>query len=292
MRFQWFQDVPRNVTRREYDRLKLLDLCTFGLGALSVSMAIAALTGMTLQTSNDLAEIAGLSIEEAVNYSGDRIDLVKLEGFLVADDAPAMPDDEAQQVIRGQLTLIARGSSGSGSDESAEPLREVLWTWEDAAESVYLSDGDRRLPLAFDLVKLPMVDDEGDLSAEVVWAGESARISQPVAVDYGSQRFPLASETWNDEDSVFVDLERQLLPHGESVVVVAGLESTPQGPQLIDPLGDRLQVLPGTEADIRRQGESTRRLFAVLWVPLAIASFFVGRSAWALRREFAERSNL
>ncbi len=52
-------------------------------------------------------------------------------------------------------------------------------------------------------------------------------------------------------ESVFKDFERETLPYGQSVVVVASLETTTGGNRLINPLGNRLQVLMGTEETIR-----------------------------------------
>jgi hypothetical protein len=88
-----------------------------------------------------------------------------------------------------------------------------------------------------------------------------------------------------------VDVERAVLSQGASAVVVAGLEVTPDGNQLVDPLGDRLQVNLGTEAEIREQGQRTRVMFFILAIPAGIASFFLGRSALAMRREFVWMSN-
>lgn len=292
MRYQWFQDVPRNVPKREYQQLQFLNFCAIGLGLTSTMLAIGAVTGLTMQTSRELAQVDTMSIVEAATYEGDRIDLIKLEGYLVADEAPAMPDDEARKVIRGALTLSARGDADSGSPDSDEPLRETLFEWEDSVDAVFLSDGDERIPLAFDLAVLPMAEESHDeVSPRIIRAGDSARTSRPVAVEYGDRTFPLSSDVWGNVDSVFTDLERRVLPHGQAVVVVAGLDTTTQGTQLIDPLGDRLRIELGTEDEIRQQGQQARLMFGILWIPLGLGSYFVGRSAHRLRQEFIERSN-
>ena len=291
MRYQWYQDVPRNVTRQEYQGLQFRNFCAGGLGLSAAMMVVSSVFGLTLQTSRDLAEIENMSIADAISYAGDRIDLIQLEGYLVADNPPTMPDNDAQKVIRGRVKLSARTGADAGADGAESVQKEMLFEWEEAADPVFLSDGDRRIPLAFDLAVLPMEADEGDLSPRTIYQGASARISRPVAVEYGDQHYPLPLDTWGDIDSVFTDLDRQVLPQGQSVVVVAGLEATAQGVQLIDPLGDRLQVLMGTEAEIRQQGEQLRVLFLILAIPLGFASFLVGRSALRLRQEFVERSN-
>jgi len=290
MRYQWFQDVPRNVTRREYQRYQFRQFTSLGLGAVAGMMAFLAATGLTLQSSRELAEVPSMSVADAAAHQGDRLDWVKLEGYLVADDALTMPDDPARQVIRGRIVIEARSETDEG-ENGDEALRVVLYDWEAAATTVALSDGDRHLPLAFDLAVLPMQNELGEIYPEIVRAGESARTRRPVAIDYGEQRFPLPLEQWGQIDSVLTDFDRQVLPQGQSVVVVAALEPTAQGNQLVDPLGDRLQVLMGTEKSIREQGQHMRMLFAILCVPIGFASWWVGRSAAQLHREFVERSN-
>lgn len=245
-----------------------------------------------MQTSRELAKIDDLSVADAISYEGDRLEIVKLEGFLMADDVLTMPDDDARKVIRGKLTILAR--SGSTSNETDEDLlvRETLFEWEDAATAVFLSDGDRRIPLAFDLAVLPTEEEaHADFSDRAIQQGDSARTSRPVAVEYGDWVFPLPQDTWGDVDSVFTDVERRVLPQGQSVVIVAGLDTSPQGNQLIDPLGDRLAVLIGTEDSIRTQGIRARIMFALLSIPTGFASVAIGRSANRLRQEFIERSN-
>ncbi len=291
MRYQWFQDVPRNVTRQEYQKLQFLNFGSICLGLSAAMMAFASVSGLTLQTSRNLAQIDAISIESARSYNGERIDLVKLEGYLVADNPPTMADDNAQKVIRGRIKLSARIDADSGTTDSESPQKEILFEWEKTAKPVFLSDGDRRIPLAFDLAVLPMKEDLGDLSPRTIRDGESARTSRPVAIEYGDQIYQLPLEIWGEVDSVFTDFERQILPHGQSVVVVASLKTTPQGNQLIDPLGDRLRVLMGTEEDIRQQGQQMRVLFFVLAFPFGFASFIVSRSASRLRQEFVELSN-
>jgi hypothetical protein len=290
VRYQWFRDIPRNITYREYEQFQFRSFGAVSLGLTAAVMAIVSITGQTLQPAEKLSQIESLSIAEAISSEGDRPGPVKLEGYLVTDNPPTMPDDAARRVIRGRLRIIARGPSEAG--DSPEPLRETLFTWEETASQVFLSDGDRRIPLAFDLAVLPMREETaGNPSPRLLREGRSSRTSRPVAVEYGEQVFPLSPEVWGQASSVFTDLERQVLPHGQSVVIVAKLASTPEGNQLVDPLGDRLQVSLGTEDEIRQQGKRMRRWFIFLAIPLGLASFMVGRSAYGMWQEFVERSN-
>jgi hypothetical protein len=167
----------------------------------------------------------------------------------------------------------------------------VLLAWEDTAETVFLSDGDRQIPLAFDLAVLPLSAEPGDVELETIRQGDSARTRYPVAVQYGDEVFPLPEAYVAQRRYIPVDVERWVLPQGASAVVVAGLETTPEGNQLVDPLGDRLQVTLGTEATIQEQGERSRILFFFLAIPTGIGSGLLGRSAMAMRREFVKISN-
>ncbi|RZM75360.1 hypothetical protein [Leptolyngbya iicbica] len=291
MRYQWFQDVPRNVTRREYQQLQFSYMAALGFGIAAMMLFVAVVTGMTLQTSRELEDTEELTLAEALDYEGDRLDLVKVEGFVVADDPPTMPDDETREIIRGELTITARPPADSGTEDNP-PQEVVLYDWAAAAEPVYLAESEqRRLPLAFDLSVLPMQAEPGPIEAETVRVGDSARTNRPVAVQFGDETLPLPLEAWGEIDTVSTDLSRQVLPYGESVVVIAALESTPNGPQLVDPLGDRLQVHIGTEADIRASGQRLRIVFGLLAIAFSVASFFIARSALQVRQEFIHRSN-
>lgn len=302
VRYQWLRDIPRNVTFREYERFELRSFQAVSLGLTAAAMAIVSVLGLTLRPEQELTEFDAMSIAAAIEAGSDRPDPVKLEGYLVTDNPPAMPDDAARRVVRGRLQIAARGAAESGAGGSEEegleeenseaPLRETLFLWEETAAPVFLSDGDRRIPLAFDLAILPMADEDASQSSpRVVRQGSSARTSRPVAIEYGDQVFPLDREVWGDAESVYIDLERQVLPQGQAVVVIAKVEATPQGNQLADPLGDRLQVVLGTEDEFRQQGQQLRLWFGLLSIPLGLASFMVGRSAYGLWQEFIERSH-
>ncbi|NEQ44577.1 MAG: hypothetical protein F6K00_13845 [Leptolyngbya sp. SIOISBB] len=244
MRYQWFQDVPRNVTRREYQRLQFYNFASLGLGVLAASLAISSITGLTLQISRELDDIDHLTIAEALTHEGDRLDLIKVEGFLIADNPPTMPDDETRQVIRGELTIVAQAETETEETDENSDVQQlaVLYDWAAVAEPVFLSDSDRHLPLAFDLAVLPMESEEGPFDPETVYTDEPARLSRPVAIQYGTEMLPLPLEDWGPVDRVSTDMTRQVLPYGQSVVIVAALEASTDGPQLVDPLGDRLQV--------------------------------------------------
>jgi hypothetical protein len=213
MRYNWLVDRPRNVPRRDYERYQLMTFGAVGLGFLSIALLVGSISGLTLWTSRELADLDGMTVEEALAYDGDSQDLVKIEGFLLADDPVTMPDDDGQQVVRGQVEVIAKqpGRSDDEADESSDaetadqtatnpdtsdsaavPRQVTLLEWEDTAESVFLSDGDRQIPLAFDLTTLPLAEDAGDVEPEYVREGRlQPAPAAPVAVRYGKELLPL-----------------------------------------------------------------------------------------------------
>lgn len=285
MRYRFIMDMPRNVSRKEYERYQLFFLGTAITGFFTLGILFMVLTNQTARPTKQLAQIESLSIADATANSD--VEIAKLEGFLVTDEPLAMPDDEAQRVLRGEIRLSAR--SGSESDE--ETVRETLYEWEEAADAVYLTDGDTRLPLAFELAVLPLPEATAEPTPQVQRTDESSRFSRPVAVTYAEMTFPLSPALWEDADNAFVDLERRALLHGQSAVVVAGVETTETGARLVDPLGNRLQVHLGTEEEIRERGVQTRRLFSILVIPLGLAFVVLGRHTYKMRQDFVERSN-
>ena len=283
MRWSWWKDAPRNVSENEYAKFELLVLGAIASGGLAVISLVMGLTGQALKTSQELAQVEQLSVQAASEATTNR-DLIKLEGYLVADNPPTMPDDPALQVIQGKIALTAR----NGPSAAEETIQKVLFTWEAAVEQVFLSDGETRIPLAIALEKfpLPAAQPGPDQRPKIERTGESARLSKPKAITYADQTFPLTAADWGRLDYITTDLDRRVLPHGQTVTVVAALRDQ----QLVDPLGGRLKIALGTEADIRRTGERFGRILTVIWLPLAIASYLCGKKAAQLNQEFLERS--
>ena len=284
LRRHWFTDRPRNVSRRDYNRYQWRLFGAISTGMMALMMAIAAGFGLTLQTSRQLAGVEAMTVAAAMDYDGDRLPARKIEGFLVTDQPISMPDEASLQVLKGELQVVLEGDLSSD-----EVQRETLLEWRMTASPVYLTDGNQRLPLAFDLAALPL---ETDTQAKTDFTyGGTGRTSRPVEVIYGDQIFPLDRQTWDAVDVLRTEVTRRFLPQGQTVVIVAGLESQPAGNQLVDPLGDRLRIELGSEAEIRRSGQHMRWVFGILWIPLAIASYSLAKSAQAMYLDFIFKSH-
>ena len=285
MKFQWWQDVPRNVTKREYERFHLLTFGAIATGIFSVGSLFGAISGLTHKTSNELAELPSMTVAEVAASTTDK-ELVKVSGFLVGNAAPTMPDEPTQEVLLGRLKLTVR-------DESLEEnvtVETTLLDWSDGVEKISLTDNqDSEVAIAIDLEKFPLEEVEPDFSIrpKVKREGEGRLAGQPTHVEYGEELFELDPIKWRHAESAFTELEREFLPYGQSVVIVAGLKDQ----QLVDPLGDRLRIELGTEEEIANDAKRGRFFFSIFWIPLAGASYFLGKEASTLRREFLYRSN-
>lgn len=132
MRWSWWKDAPRNVSENEYAKFEFLVLGAIASGGLAVISLVMGLTGQALKTSQELAQVESLSVQAASEATTNR-DLIKLEGYLVADNPPTLPDDPALQVIQGKIALTAR----NGPSAAEDTIQKVLFTWEAAVEQVF-----------------------------------------------------------------------------------------------------------------------------------------------------------
>ncbi len=287
-RYNFWSDRPRNVTRREYHHYQLMvvgTIMTSGFSALTAFLAVSGFSGRLRGTE----EIPSMSVAEAASYGSNEptalqpTDVVKLQGFLVADNKLTMPDNPDLQVIRGRVLLKAE--AGRGDDL----IHETLFEWDQEATKVFLSDGQTRVPIAFDLAKIPMQEDRMT-RAKVRYAGESSRLSKPVALEYAEQIYPV-SQVLKDEGSISARLTRKYFPDGQSVVLVAAVEATPNGGQLVDPLGQRLQVIVGTETQIAQDDSKMRIVLGLFSIVLGISAYFFKKAQGAKWQEFIEQSN-
>ncbi|AFY38454.1 hypothetical protein Lepto7376_2159 [[Leptolyngbya] sp. PCC 7376] len=284
MRFQWWRDIPRNVSRREYEQYQLMCFGAIATGMFSIGSLMMAVTGLTLQTSKELAEIPAMTVAEAVAAPDQ--DLVKISGYLVGKAAPTMPDEPALKVLRGNLKLTVRDES-LAEDVTVET---TLLEWSDAVEQISLTDNqDSEIPFDLDLEKFPISEVEPEFSDRPNVKRSEAEDGErrPSHVEYGDELFELDPVKWRHADSAFTELERELLPYGQAVVVVAGIKDQ----QLIDPLGDRLRIEFGTEEEIKNTAQKGRFFLSIFWLPLGGASYFFARQAIARNREFVYRSN-
>ena len=131
IKFQWWRDIPRNVSRHEYERHQLIIFGAVASGFFAFGSLAMAVTGVTMKTSEELAELPAMTVAEAAN-SNANYDLVKISGYLVGngDDALTMPDDDTAKVLRGRLQLIVEDAS-IAEDVN---LSETLWEWSEGVD--------------------------------------------------------------------------------------------------------------------------------------------------------------
>ncbi|MGB2924677.1 MAG: hypothetical protein WBB82_05215 [Limnothrix sp.] len=284
IKYNWWTDRPRHVGHAEYQRFRLIVFGAIATGFLAVISVFFAVTGNGAKTAEELAELPSVSVAEAIASTKD-LDLAKLSGVLVAKNPPTMPDEPTLKVIRGEITLTAR-------DEAVRDdvtVKEVIFAWAEAAETIFLVDGDQQIPVAIDLARFPFpsVKPAFDAKPRVQSEGASSRVSKPVAIAYANQEFPLDLARWANADNAFLELDRNLLRDGQAAVIVASV----QDGKLVEPSGDRLRIELGTEPDIRVDNQRRRLIFAIIWLPLGIISYFLAKYSYGLNQDFIRRSN-
>ncbi|MBE9029076.1 hypothetical protein IQ266_04785 [filamentous cyanobacterium LEGE 11480] len=289
----WNIERPRNVSRRDYNHYQLLIMGTVATSFFSIGTAILAITGSAnrLRGTEDLPV---MSIAAAAQYAqsqaaGTRTDAVKLQGFLQATSPVTMPDAPDQRVLRGRIRLKAE------SGVRDELISETLLEWDQTASEVFFTDGTTRLPVAFDLSQIPMQEDRR-ASARVRYAGENVRFSKPVAIEYAEEIYPLSPElkaaaAESSQRGVAAKLTRKFFPDGQSVVMIAAIEATPDGGRIVDPLGDRLKILPGTEQEIASSDSKSRIFMGLFSIVLGVSAYMLKKAQAAKWQEFVIRSN-
>lgn len=287
MKFQWWRDLPRNVSRQEYDRFQLVVFGAIASGCFSLGALAMAVTGMTETKTHELATIPKMSVAEAATTTID-YDLVKLSGYLVGDpqEVLTMPDAPSQKVLRGHLNLVVQDGTSDGESN----LSETLWDWSDAVERIAITDNQNsEIRVNVALAQFPLLEVEPEFAQRprVRKTAQHTGDRLPSSVEYGEEIFELDPIKWRRTSYAYVKLERQMLPYGQAVVIVAALKDN----QLVDPSGDRLRIALGTEEDILRQGQQSRWLMSILWLPLGGLSYLLGSKAIAKRQEFIMRSN-
>ena len=292
-RYNIWTDRPRNVTHREYQRFQFLTMgliatLFFGLGS------GASFVMRVLDFLQPKEPVPVLTVDEAAGYGQDvaesqRMELVQLEGYLVADAPEAMPDEPDLKVLRGRLLLEVEAGEGEAV------IKETFLDWEYQAEEVFLSDGQVRVAIAFPLEQLPMKKDLSPMP-RLKRVGE-IRNSKPAAIEYGDETYPLseamkaAAYEVTTGDGISAEATRAYLADGAAVVVQAGLEGTPEGGRLVDPLGERLSVELGTTKSIK-EGNAKATIFSVLFaIGMMVLAFELQKKRAKLWQEFVARSN-
>lgn len=289
----WDIERPRNVSRREYQHYQLLIMGTIATTFFSIGGAALAITGASnrLQGTENLPL---MSIAQAAQYGagkpvGTRSDAVKMQGFLQAAQPVRLPDAPDQPMLRGRIVLKAE------SGVRDELMSETLLEWEDAASEVFFTDGTTRLPIGFDIANVPLQADRR-ARPRVRYAGESSRTSKPVAIEYAEQIYPLSDQlkeaaATSSQRQVSAKLNREFATDGMAVLLIAALETTPEGVQIVDPLGDRLKILPGTAQSIAENDVKSRVFMGAFGVVMGVAAYMLKKAQAAKWQEFVIRSN-
>ncbi len=293
-RYSWWTDRPRNVTHKEYQQYQFLMMGLFATVFFGMASG-ASFVMRVLDFLQPKEPVPGMTVQEAASYGQDgaaqRMDIVQLEGYLVADASESMPDEPELKVLRGRLLLEAEVGEGEAL------VKETFLDWEYQAEEVFLSDGSARVAIAFPLEQLPM---KKDFSAKAwVTGGESGsartQTSKPVMIEYGEDTFApseaMKAAAYEAGHSILAEATREYLADGAAVVVQAALEGTPEGGRLVDPLGERLSVELGTAKEIKA-GNVKATIFSFLFaIGMMVLAFELEKKRSKVWQEFVARSN-
>ncbi len=293
-RYNWWTDRPRNVTHKEYQQYQFLMMGLFVTVFFGMASGASFVTRV-LDFLQPKEPVPGLTVQEAASYGQDgaaqRMDIVQLEGYLVADASESMPDEPELKVIKGRLLLEAEAGEGEAL------VQETFLDWEYQAEEVFLSDGAERVAIAFPLEQLPMKQDFSAKAWVTGGGSGSARTqtSQPVAIEYEDETYSpseaMKAAAYEAGDSIAAEVTRKYLADGAAVVVQAALEGTPEGGRLVDPLGERLSVKLGTAKEIK-EGNVKATIFSLLFaIGMMVLAFELEKKRSKQWQEFVVRSN-
>lgn len=286
MRRSFWTNRPRHVSKREYNRYSFMVFGTVVTGGLGAMFLISSVLGITTWQADKLAKLPEMSISEALKYKGEPTPPFKISGFLLASDPIAMPDEPELKVLKGELQVSAEFS---GSEVVAD---EVLYEWRDQVDSVMLSENNtlqtstHTISVNSDLAQLP-VERDFNARAQLQYDGPS-RTARPIAIEYQDQTFPLADLLTTG--SVRPRVLRKYIPNGAKVTLIASVGSGAVS-TLVAPRGQKLQILRGSEAEIRKTGASQRLMFGLTSFVLLGGSYLLGNMAVRMRHSFVVRSN-
>lgn len=293
-RYNWWTDRPRNVTHQEYQQYQLLMMglivaIFFGLGA------GASFVMQVLDFLRPKAPVPGLTVQEAASYGQDgaaqRMDIVQLEGYIVADAPESMPDEPELKVLRGRLLLEAEAGEGEAL------VQETFIDWEYQAAEVFLSDGVERVAIAFPLEQLPMKKSLSPMARVTGGGSRTSQTSQPVIIEYGdetyapSEALKAAAYEASAGNGLSAEVTREYLADGAAVVVQAALEGTPEGGRLVDPLGERLSVELGTAKSIEEDHVKVTIFSLLFAIGMMVLAFELRKKQTKQWQEFVARSN-
>lgn len=280
IKYRWWVDRPKNVSRREYERYNLVQFGTIALGGLSALCFIAALMNLFTLGSQPWGDAQPISVSDALSSEGDRTPLM-LQGRLITDPPSVMPDDPSLSVVAGDIQLTV-------SEEGLEPA--TLWQWRSPSENIFLEQDQKRIPFKLDPTILPMEEDRFT-RPDLIYEGESVRFRKLVAVEYNGDRYPLPEAYLNLNETPTVNLNRQYFINGQNVVLVAGIDKKNGEAALVPPLGQQAQLWVGTPDGVASQKIKTIPMLIIFGAGSAIACYFLSQKYFKLREEIVRKSN-
>ncbi|MBW2460195.1 MAG: hypothetical protein JRH11_01030 [Deltaproteobacteria bacterium] len=200
--------APLGVSNRAWDgarTFRAAGCVVLLIGAATTVMGVLGLVSGVLDDDSDVVTLAA-----ATTHQGP----ARVSGRLESAAPLQMPDD-GTPVVRGRLRVSARTTAGS---KNGAPGELVFVDWTEVAPDAYLTDGTHRLPI----VNAAIIEATIDRRARAQVEHQAGRNGRPLAVKYGDERYPVQIE--DHTTSLHADVERELVPHGETVVLTGVLQ--------------------------------------------------------------------
>lgn len=195
--------APLGVTNRAWDRIRLFR--AGGCLALFFGLAMTVMGFLGLATGALDDDTPVVTLAAAATHQGP----ARISGRLESSAPAAMPDDGVP-VVRGRLRVSAV-LRGAGNKAAAPDL--VFVDWNETAADAYLTDGTHRVSIPVPAT----IEARTDRRARAQVEHEPGRNGRPLAVEYGGERYPVEVE--DHSTRVSADVERELVPHGQMVVL-------------------------------------------------------------------------
>ena len=280
IKYRWWVDRPRNVSRKEYERYNFVQFGMIATGGLSVLCCMVGFMNLLTLGSKPWGDTPSISVADALSGKGDRKPHL-LQGRLISDPPSVLPDDPNLTVVAGTIQLTV-------SEDGVEPA--TLWKWQSDNANLFLEQDQTRIPFKFDPAILQMTEDRFT-RPEYIYDGESIRLRKLIAVEYNGDRYPLPEAYLNLPDRPTVKLNRRYFINGQNVVLVAGIDTENGEPTLVPPFGKQAQLWVGTPDEVAAQKIQAIPMMMVFAGGCAIACYLLSKKYVLMREEIIRKSN-
>lgn len=213
--------------RRRRSCLPMLAIAMIALGCTLVPLGPAILVQQVRVSATpamSLSEIARLG-------AGERRGPVRVEGRLRGEGLATIPGTSGDQALAGRLLITVSGTRGRNTR-----VEQEVYRWEEYAESIWVSDGERQVALAINPHDLPLRRVSLDPPSLVM--EQDGNHHRPVQVRFDGLELPVDPQPFEGflrSDTISARADLSVLRADQPVVIVADVEAGPNGAQIVPP---------------------------------------------------------